>query len=43
MENGFDAIRAETRADFRTLLAVQLATLATVTVGFGGIAAQHFL
>jgi len=43
MDNGFAATRAESRADFRTLVAVQLGTLATIILGFGGIAAQHFL
>jgi hypothetical protein len=39
----FAPVRGESRSDFRTLLNIQLGTLATMVVGFGGIAAQHFL
>jgi len=48
MENGFSemrrefaAVRSETRADFRTLLGVQLTTIVAMILGFAGIILQH--
>jgi hypothetical protein len=50
MENGFSemrrefaAVRSETRADFRTLLGVQLTTIVAMVLGFAGILLQHHL
>jgi hypothetical protein len=48
MENGFSemrrefaAVRSEARADFRTLLGVQLTTIVAMIFGFAGILLQH--
>jgi hypothetical protein len=48
MENGFAemrrefaAVRGEARADFRTLLGVQLTTIVAMILGFAGIIVQH--
>jgi hypothetical protein len=48
MENGFSemrrefaSVRSETRADFRTLLGVQLTTIVAMILGFAGIILQH--
>jgi hypothetical protein len=48
MENGFAemrrefaAVRGEARADFRTLLGVQLTTIVAMILGFAGILLQH--
>jgi hypothetical protein len=54
MDDGFAAIRTElkseigsarneARADFRTLLGVQLTTIAAMVLGFAGILLQHHL
>ena len=50
MENGFaemrrefPAVRSEARADFRTLLGVQLTTIVAMVLGFAGIRLQHHL
>ena len=50
MENGFAemrrefaAVRGEARADFRTLLGVQLTTIVAMILGFAGILLQHYL
>jgi hypothetical protein len=54
MDDGFAAIRtelkseigsarSEARADFRTLLGVQLTTIAAMVLGFAGILLQHHL
>ncbi len=52
MDSGFAAVRSElkseigsarseTRADFRTLLGVQLTTIVAMILGFAGIILQH--
>jgi hypothetical protein len=50
MDNGFAelrgeirAVRSEARADFRTLLGVQLTTIVAMILGFAGILLQHSL
>ncbi len=37
MRGEFAAVRSEHRADYRTLLSIQLGTLATMIFGFAGI------
>ncbi len=41
MESGFAEVRSEARADFRTLLGVQLTTIVAMILGFAGILLQH--
>jgi hypothetical protein len=41
MEDGFAAIHSESRADFGTLLGVQLTMLMAMILGFAGILLQH--
>jgi archaellum component FlaC len=41
MENGFAEVRSEARADFRTLVGVQLTTLVAMILGFAGIILQQ--
>jgi hypothetical protein len=50
MDDGFAELRAEigsarseARADFRTMLGVQLTTIAAMVLGFAGILLQHGL
>jgi hypothetical protein len=43
MRREFAAVRSETRADFRTLLGVQLTTIVAMILGFAGILLQHHL
>jgi uncharacterized protein YPO0396 len=43
MRGEFAAVRSEARADFRTLLNIQLGTLATMIFGFAGLLAAILL
>jgi hypothetical protein len=41
MESGFTEVRSEARADFRTLIGIQLTSIVAMVLGFAGIILQH--
>jgi predicted nucleic acid-binding Zn-ribbon protein len=41
LDDGLDAVRGEARADYRTLVGIQLTMLLAMILGFAGILLQH--